>query len=171
MYFRKGPFFGPQPCMRTNYIDIWAYENAMELDNLPYVGTQILPFFSLLSFSCWVIPCETVKNRYSGLKSCRKSNGLTKTCNPHCGSPRMSGESPIPDSFFVFYTGPLKRVADTWYISWGTLMLTLLPNLDEGNPAELPVVVIFIMLFTFCHSPGAGCVPFLYLAEVWLVGT
>ncbi|KAH0547679.1 hypothetical protein FGG08_000168 [Glutinoglossum americanum] len=52
----------------------------------------------------------------------------------------------------------------------GTLMLlilTFLLGLKEGNPAKLPVVMLFIILFTLCYSPGAGCVPFLYSAEVW----
>ena len=55
-------------------------------------------------------------------------------------------------------------------LGFGTLMLfilTFLLTLDESNPAKLPVVVTFIMLFTLAYSPGAGCVPFLYSAEVW----
>jgi hypothetical protein len=55
-------------------------------------------------------------------------------------------------------------------LGFGTLMLfilTFLLTLDESNPAKLPVVVVFIMLFTLAYSPGAGCVPFLYSAEVW----
>ena len=46
-------------------------------------------------------------------------------------------------------------------------VLTFLLNLDASNPAKLPVVVVFIILFTFFYSPGAGCVPFVYSAEVW----
>ena len=52
----------------------------------------------------------------------------------------------------------------------GTAMLfvlTFLLNLDASNPAKLPVVVVFVILFTFFYSPGAGCVPFVYSAEVW----
>lgn len=52
----------------------------------------------------------------------------------------------------------------------GTLMLfilTFLLDLKEGNPAKLPVIVFFIIIFTLFYSPGAGCVPFLYSAEVW----
>jgi hypothetical protein len=52
----------------------------------------------------------------------------------------------------------------------GTIMLFILIfllNMDKGNPAKLPVVVTFLILFTFFYSPGAGCVPFLYSAEVW----
>ena len=45
--------------------------------------------------------------------------------------------------------------------------LTFLLKINESNPAKLPLVVIFIMLLTLCYSPGAGCVPFLYSAEVW----
>lgn len=55
-------------------------------------------------------------------------------------------------------------------LGFGTIMLfilTFLLRLDESNPAKLPVVVAFIMLFTLVYSPGAGCVPFLYSAEVW----
>jgi hypothetical protein len=55
-------------------------------------------------------------------------------------------------------------------LSGGTVMLfimTFLLDLNETNPAKLPFVVLFIMLFTLCYSPGAGCVPFLYSAEVW----
>ena len=47
------------------------------------------------------------------------------------------------------------------------LVLTILLNLNESSPAKLPLVVIFIMLFTLFYSPGAGCVPFVYSAEVW----
>jgi hypothetical protein len=46
-------------------------------------------------------------------------------------------------------------------------ILTFLLGLKESNPAKLPIVVVFIMLFTLFYSPGAGCVPFLYSAEVW----
>ncbi|KAN0071856.1 hypothetical protein V8E54_010452 [Elaphomyces granulatus] len=52
----------------------------------------------------------------------------------------------------------------------GTAMLfvlTFLLNLNESSPAKLPLVVTFIMLFTLFYSPGAGCVPFVYSAEVW----
>ncbi|OCL04055.1 hypothetical protein AOQ84DRAFT_226472 [Glonium stellatum] len=52
----------------------------------------------------------------------------------------------------------------------GTLMLlilTFLLDLKKENPAKLPVIVVFIMLFTLFYSPGAGCIPFLYSAEVW----
>ncbi|KAH0555948.1 hypothetical protein GP486_006105 [Trichoglossum hirsutum] len=52
----------------------------------------------------------------------------------------------------------------------GTLMLFILAfllGLKESNPAKLPVVLVFVILFTFFYSPGAGCVPFLYSAEVW----
>lgn len=46
-------------------------------------------------------------------------------------------------------------------------ILTFLLDLKEGNPAKLPVIVFFIIIFTLFYSPGAGCVPFLYSAEVW----
>ena len=52
----------------------------------------------------------------------------------------------------------------------GTAMLfilTFLLNLNESSPAKLPLIVLFIMLFTLFYSPGAGCVPFVYSAEVW----
>jgi hypothetical protein len=55
-------------------------------------------------------------------------------------------------------------------LAGGTLILfilTFLLDLNESNPAKLPVIVVFVMLFTLCYSPGAGCVPFLYSAEVW----
>jgi MFS family permease len=55
-------------------------------------------------------------------------------------------------------------------LAGGSLMLfilALLLDLKSDNPAKLPLVVIFIMLFTLFYSPGAGCVPFLYSAEVW----
>jgi hypothetical protein len=55
-------------------------------------------------------------------------------------------------------------------LAGGTLMLfilTFLLDLNERNPAKLPVVVVFIILFTLCYSPGAGCVPFVYSSEVW----
>jgi Sugar (and other) transporter len=48
------------------------------------------------------------------------------------------------------------------------LILAILLHLNEYNPATAhPLVVIFILLFTLCYSPGAGCVPFIYSAEVW----
>ncbi|KAH8719559.1 major facilitator superfamily domain-containing protein [Phaeosphaeriaceae sp. PMI808] len=47
------------------------------------------------------------------------------------------------------------------------LILTFLLKLDSGNSAKLPVVMVFIMLFTFFYSFGAGAVPFVYSAEVW----
>jgi MFS family permease len=55
-------------------------------------------------------------------------------------------------------------------LSCGTVMLfilTFLLRLDKTNPAKLPLVMIFIILFTLFYSPGAGAVPFLYSAEVW----
>jgi hypothetical protein len=55
-------------------------------------------------------------------------------------------------------------------LSSGAVMLfilTFLLDLKENNPAKLPIIVIFIMLFTLCYSPGAGCVPFVYSSEVW----
>jgi hypothetical protein len=47
------------------------------------------------------------------------------------------------------------------------LVLTLLLRMDESNEAKLPVVMLFIILWTLFYSPGAGCIPFLYSAEVW----
>jgi hypothetical protein len=47
------------------------------------------------------------------------------------------------------------------------LILALLLLLSADNSAKLPLVVIFIILFTFFYSPGAGAVPFLYSAEIW----
>jgi MFS family permease len=55
-------------------------------------------------------------------------------------------------------------------LSSGAVMLfilTFLLDLKESNPAKLPIIVIFIVLFTLCYSPGAGCVPFVYSSEVW----
>ncbi|KAF4628579.1 hypothetical protein G7Y89_g9571 [Cudoniella acicularis] len=55
-------------------------------------------------------------------------------------------------------------------LAGGTVMLfilTFLLDLKKENSAKLPSVMVFIMLFTLCYSPGAGCVPFLYSAEVW----
>ncbi|KAH8587427.1 major facilitator superfamily domain-containing protein [Bisporella sp. PMI_857] len=46
-------------------------------------------------------------------------------------------------------------------------ILTFLLEMKETNSAKLPLVVLFIILFTLCYSPGAGCVPFIYSAEVW----
>jgi hypothetical protein len=54
-------------------------------------------------------------------------------------------------------------------LSGGTVTLfimTFLLDLDEVNPVKLPFAVLFIILFTLCYSRGAGCVPFLYSAEV-----
>ncbi|KAI9765689.1 MAG: hypothetical protein M1840_007247 [Geoglossum simile] len=47
------------------------------------------------------------------------------------------------------------------------LVLALLLRLERENPAKLPAVMTFVILFTLCYSPGAGCVPFVYSAEVW----
>jgi Sugar (and other) transporter len=47
------------------------------------------------------------------------------------------------------------------------LILAFLLDLNEENPAKQPLVVMFILLFALCYSPGAGCVPFTYSAEVW----
>ena len=55
-------------------------------------------------------------------------------------------------------------------LSSGAVMLfilTFLLDLKGNNPAKLPVIVTFIILFTLCYSPGAGCVPFVYSSEVW----
>jgi len=55
-------------------------------------------------------------------------------------------------------------------LSSGAVMLFILIfllDLKENNPAKLPIVVIFIILYTACYSPGAGCVPFVYSSEVW----
>lgn len=46
-------------------------------------------------------------------------------------------------------------------------ILTFLLNLDATNDAKMPLVMLFIILWTLFYSPGAGCVPFLYSAEVW----
>ena len=46
-------------------------------------------------------------------------------------------------------------------------ILTFLLRLDASNDAKLPLVMVFIILWTFFYSPGAGAVPFLYSAEVW----
>ncbi|OXV07371.1 hypothetical protein Egran_04865 [Elaphomyces granulatus] len=51
----------------------------------------------------------------------------------------------------------------------GTVMLfilTFLQLLNTTASPSLPLVVIFIILFTLFYSPG-GCVPFVYSAEVW----
>jgi hypothetical protein len=55
-------------------------------------------------------------------------------------------------------------------LAGGTLMLfilTFLLDIHEDNPAKLPFVLIFVILFTLFYSPGAGCVPFIYSSEVW----
>ena len=55
-------------------------------------------------------------------------------------------------------------------LSSGTVVLfilTFLLRLKETNSAKLPFVLLFIILFTLCYSPGAGCVPFIYSSEVW----
>lgn len=46
-------------------------------------------------------------------------------------------------------------------------ILAFLLGLKSDNSAKLPLVMIFIVLFTFFYSPGAGAVPFVYSAEVW----
>jgi sugar transport protein len=48
----------------------------------------------------------------------------------------------------------------------GTVMLFILTLLLNRDSPSLPLVVIFIILFTLFYSPG-GCVPFVYSAEVW----
>ena len=46
-------------------------------------------------------------------------------------------------------------------------ILTFLLRLNASHDAKLPLVMVFIILWTFFYSPGAGAVPFLYSAEVW----
>lgn len=49
-----------------------------------------------------------------------------------------------------------------------TLALTsAMFHIPFGNPARLPMIIIFIMIFTAFYSPGAGAIPFLYSAEIW----
>ncbi|KAF2405347.1 hypothetical protein EJ06DRAFT_552751 [Trichodelitschia bisporula] len=52
----------------------------------------------------------------------------------------------------------------------GTVMLLILTGLltmNQSNGAKLPVVMVFVILFTLVYSPGAGCVPFIYSSEIW----
>ncbi|KAE9378467.1 MFS general substrate transporter [Stipitochalara longipes BDJ] len=46
-------------------------------------------------------------------------------------------------------------------------IITFLLDMKDTNSAKLPLVCLFIILFTLCYSPGAGCVPFVYSSEVW----
>ncbi|KAG8531884.1 uncharacterized protein KY384_003520 [Bacidia gigantensis] len=49
-----------------------------------------------------------------------------------------------------------------------TLLITALCfNIPEGNSARLPLVALFIMIFTVFYSLGAGAIAFLYCAEVF----
>lgn len=49
-----------------------------------------------------------------------------------------------------------------------TLALTsAMFHIPDGNPARLPMIILFIMIFTAVYSPGAGAIPFLYSAEIW----
>ena len=49
-----------------------------------------------------------------------------------------------------------------------TLALTsAMFHIPDGNPARLPMIILFIMIFTAFYSPGAGAIPFLYSAEIW----
>lgn len=49
-----------------------------------------------------------------------------------------------------------------------TLALTsAMLHIPDGNPARLPMIILFIMIFTAVYSPGAGAIPFLYSAEIW----
>jgi hypothetical protein len=63
-----------------------------------------------------------------------------------------------------------RRALLLFSLAGGTLLLlalSILLTLKDTNSAKLPLVVIFLMLFTLAYSPGAGAVPFLYSAEVW----
>ena len=49
-----------------------------------------------------------------------------------------------------------------------TLLITSLCFLiPKDNSARLPVIAMFIMIFTIFYSVGAGAIPFLYCAEVF----
>ncbi|KAL8734976.1 MAG: hypothetical protein Q9181_002985 [Wetmoreana brouardii] len=48
-----------------------------------------------------------------------------------------------------------------------SLLTSTMFNLQDGNPARLPMIIFFIIVFTAFYSPGAGAIPFLYSAEVW----
>ena len=49
-----------------------------------------------------------------------------------------------------------------------TLLITsLFFNIPDGSPARLPLIALFIMIFTLFYSVGAGAIPFLYCAEVF----
>ena len=49
-----------------------------------------------------------------------------------------------------------------------TLLITsLFFNIHDGSPARLPLIALFIMIFTMFYSVGAGAIPFLYCAEVF----
>lgn len=49
-----------------------------------------------------------------------------------------------------------------------TLLITAVSfGIQSNSPARLPVIALFIILFTLAYSPGAGCIPFLYSSEVF----
>ncbi|KAL8698789.1 MAG: hypothetical protein Q9201_006381, partial [Fulgogasparrea decipioides] len=48
-----------------------------------------------------------------------------------------------------------------------SLLTSTMFNLKDGNPARLPMIIFFIIVFTAFYSPGAGAIPFLYSAEIW----
>lgn len=48
-----------------------------------------------------------------------------------------------------------------------TLLITSLCfNIHQSSPARLPLIALFIYVFTLFYSVGAGAIPFLYCAEV-----
>ncbi|KAL8730066.1 MAG: hypothetical protein Q9181_004797 [Wetmoreana brouardii] len=50
---------------------------------------------------------------------------------------------------------------------WTLLITALLFNIDQDSPARLPLIALFLMIFTLFYSVGAGPIPFLYCAEVF----
>ena len=47
------------------------------------------------------------------------------------------------------------------------LINSLCFNIQSDSPARLPLIALFIMVFTLFYSVGAGAIPFLYCAEVF----
>ena len=94
---------------------------------------------------------------------------LPENRSPAAPNDKKSMKKKRRSKFFRLLNG--RRSLLILSLGGGTVMLFMLSFVlafvDEGNPAKLPVVFVLIALFTFTYSPGAGCVPFLYSAEVW----
>ena len=85
-----------------------------------------------------------------------------------------SSISSFHDEDYQDYTEPTQLRGRRFLLltSLGAGVITLaltsaMFHIPDGNPARLPLIILFIMIFTAVYSPGAGAIPFLYSAEIW----